>query len=211
MSLDVREVVLPLSDFSLSVSMSAGRHASALYGPSGSGKTSLLDTIAGLRRPEGGSIALNGRVLNADGTFVPPRARRIGYVPQEDSLFPHLTVRQNVEYGGTAIDGPTADVLEIGGLLDRKPATLSGGERKRVALARALLPRPELLLLDEPLAGIDLALRGRVLDHLSRVLATFTVTTLYVTHELEEAERLCETVFVMERGRIVQRRELRTI
>ena len=140
MTLIVRDLVLPLADFTLDVSMKTSRGATALYGPSGAGKTTLLELIAGIRRPRSGRIEMDGRVVCDDGVWIPPRHRRVGYVPQDDALFPHLSVRQNVFYGAASAEnaGDVIDVLEIETLFDRRVHRLSGGERKRVALARAL-------------------------------------------------------------------------
>jgi molybdate transport system ATP-binding protein len=210
MTLIVRDLVLPLADFTLDVSLKTSRGATALYGPSGAGKTTLLELIAGIRRPRSGRIEMDGRVVCDDGVWIPPRHRRVGYVPQDDALFPHLSVRQNVFYGaaGAENSGDVIDVLEIGTLFDRRVHRLSGGERKRVALARALLTRPDLLLLDEPLAGVDLALRDRVLEYLVRVRDELPVPTIYVTHHMQEVEAICEEIVVLERGRVVEQREL---
>jgi molybdate transport system ATP-binding protein len=214
MTLIVRDLVLPLADFTLDVSMKTSRGATALYGPSGAGKTTLLELIAGIRRPRSGRIEMDGRVVCDDGVWIPPRHRRVGYVPQDDALFPHLSVRQNVFYGaghgaaGSENAGDVIEVLEIGTLFDRRVQRLSGGERKRVALARALLTRPDLLLLDEPLAGVDLALRDRVLEYLVRVRDELPVPTIYVTHHMQEVEAICEEIVVLERGRVVEQREL---
>ncbi|MBV8517492.1 MAG: ATP-binding cassette domain-containing protein [Acidobacteria bacterium] len=212
MSIVLRDVVLPLAPFTLDVSFATTRRITALYGPSGAGKTSLLETIAGLRTPATGRIELNERVVfdAAQRVFVPPRARRVGYVPQDDALFPHLSVRQNVSYGATR-DGDddvfafahVVDVLELEPLLGRGVAHLSGGERKRVALARALLSRPEVLLLDEPLAGVDVVLRDRVLEYLVRVRDAFPIPMLYVTHQREEVAAICEELVLLDRGRVV--------
>ncbi len=204
MSLIIRDLVLPLAHFTLEVSVEMRARSTALYGPSGSGKTSLLELIAGLRRPVAGRIELNGRVVTDANVFVPPRLRRVGYVPQDDALFPHLSVRQNIFYGAKEKqhDG-IIDILEIGPLLDRGVKRLSGGERKRVALARALLSHPEVLLLDEPLTGVDIALRDRVLDYLVRIRDEVAIPTVYVTHQLDEVRVMCEEVVVMERGRVV--------
>ena len=208
MTLIVRDLVLPLADFTLDVSMRTSRGATALYGPSGAGKTTLLELIAGIRRPRSGRIEMDGRVVCDDGVWIPPRHRRVGYVPQDDALFPHLSVRQNVVYGAAVEEnaGDVIDVLEIGTLFDRRVHRLSGGERKRVALARALLTRPDLLLLDEPLAGVDLALRDRVLEYLVRVRDELPVPTIYVTHHMQEVEAICEEIVVLERGRVVEQR-----
>ncbi len=201
--IELRGIVLPLVPFTLEVSLAMRARTTALYGPSGAGKTSLLEVIAGLRAPASGRVLLDGR----DVTDVPPRLRRVGYVPQDDALFPHLSVRQNVFYGGG--DRPhVLEVLEIEPLLDRGVKRLSGGERKRVALARALLSDPEVLLLDEPLAGVGVELRTRVLDYLVRVRDEFPIPMLYVTHQREELETLCEEMVVLERGRVVEQRAL---
>jgi molybdate transport system ATP-binding protein len=208
MTLIVRDLVLPLAEFTLDVSVTLSRGATALYGPSGAGKTTLLELIAGIRRPRSGRIEMDGRVVCDDGVWIPPRHRHIGYVPQDDALFPHLSVRQNVFYGAADTENSedVIDVLEIGALFERRVHRLSGGERKRVALARALLTRPALLLLDEPLAGVDLALRDRVLEYLVRVRDELPVPTIYVTHHMQEVEAICEEIVVLERGRVVEQR-----
>ena len=200
----LRDLVLPLAEFPLEVSVELSARATAVYGPSGAGKTSLLETIAGLREPTSGSIELHGR----DVTLLPPRSRRVGYVPQDDALFPHLSVRQNIFYGARERGDDVLDVLEVRALLDRGVRNLSGGERKRVALARALVTRPDLLLLDEPLAGVDIALRDRVLDYLVRVRDQFPIPTIYVSHQMAEVEAICEEIVVLERGRVVEVRRI---
>ena len=206
MTVSLRGVVLPLAHFTLDVTVDMTRGATAIYGPSGSGKTSLIETIAGLRRPQSGTIVVNGRTLfdRTPGIDVPARDRRIGYVPQDDALFPHMSVRRNIAYSERAgSESAVVDVLEIGHILDRSIRDLSGGERKRVALARALLSKPELLLLDEPLAGVDVDLRNRVLDYLVRVHRDFPVPLLYVTHSRDEASVVCEDMVFLERGAVV--------
>ncbi|HEX6096334.1 MAG TPA: ATP-binding cassette domain-containing protein [Thermoanaerobaculia bacterium] len=205
MSVVVRDVVLPLADFTLEVSLDLHAHTTALYGPSGAGKTSLLEVIAGLRKPATGRIQLNGR----DVTRLPPRLRRVGYVPQDDALFPHMTVRQNIFYASRVDRHAVIDVLELGPALDRGVRQLSGGERKRVALARALLSDPEVLLLDEPLSGVDVALRDRVLQYLVRVRDEFPIPAVYVTHQMEEVEAICDELVVLDRGRVTERTALR--
>jgi len=201
-SVALRGVVLPLAHFTLEVSLDLRARTTALYGPSGAGKTSVLEVIAGLRKPRGGRVELHGR----DVTDLPPRLRRAGYVPQDDALFPHMSVRQNVFYAaqaGLPLPHHVLDVLEIGTLLDRRPKSLSGGERKRVALARALLSDPEVLLLDEPLSGVDVALRDRVLEYLVRVRDEFPIPMIYVTHQMAEVEAVCDEIVHLERGRVV--------
>jgi molybdate transport system ATP-binding protein len=204
MSLGIRELLLPLGEITLEVTLELDARTTALFGPSGAGKTTLLECIAGLRRPKRGRIELHGR----DVTDLPPRERGIGYVPQDDALFPHLSVRQNVFYGAREDGRDVIEVLEIAPLLERNVKRLSGGERKRVALARALLTKPALLLLDEPLAGVDLALRDRVLEYLVRVRDELAVPTVYVTHHMDEAEAICEEVVMLDRGRVTGRRRL---
>jgi len=204
MSVVLKDVVLPLADFALEVSVEMGARTTALYGRSGAGKTSLLEVIAGLRKPLRGEVSIHGRLVND----VPPRRRRVGYVPQDDALFPHLSVRQNITYGG-ALDRAVIGVLELAHLLDRGVKQLSGGERKRVALARALLSNPAVLLLDEPLSGVDAELRARVLEYLVRVRDEFPIPMIYVTHDVDEAAAICEEIVVLEMGRVVQQRALR--
>lgn len=213
MSVVLRDVVLPLAEFDLRVSVEMTAASTAIVGPSGAGKTSLIEVIAGLRLPSSGSVILNGRVVfeGAAGEgarrHTDPALRLVGYVPQDDALFPHLSVRGNILYGardgGLKLDRVTR-VLEIDTLLARGIGQLSGGERKRVALARALMTHPEILLLDEPLTGVDPALRKRVLDYLLRVRDEFPIPIIYVTHQQEEAAVLCSEVITIDRGRIVQ-------
>lgn len=180
----------------------------ALFGPSGAGKTTVLDAIAGLRTPASGSIVVGSRVLfdAAAGVSLPPHRRHVGYVAQEVALFPHMSVRRNVLYGrreGQRLSlEKVAAMLEIAPLLDRRVPDLSGGERQRVALARALLSAPELLLLDEPLAAVDVERRRRILPFLERVRDELTVPILYVTHDPGEAARLADHVVVLEEGRV---------
>lgn len=199
MTLTLERVTLPLAHFTLDVSFATNGVSTALYGPSGAGKTTILELIAGLRRPASGEIYLDGERL----VDRPARERRVGYVTQDDTLFPHLSVRSNVLYGATGSLDHVASVLEITHLLDRGVKHLSGGERKRVALARALLSEPKILLLDEPLAGVDTELRKRVLDYLVRVRQEFPIPIVYVTHEIEEAMTLCDEVVRIDRGRVV--------
>ncbi len=198
-------VELPLARFRLRVELKLGAGVTALMGPSGSGKTSLLEVLAGLRRGARGRIALGDVVWLDSRARVqrPPEARRVGYVPQDAGLFPHLTVRGNVHFGvppDNAAAETAIDTLEIRPLLDRYPLSLSGGERQRVALARALATRPRLLLLDEPLASLDAALRGRVLPYLTRIRDEWKVPCLYVTHNVGEALAIAEHLVLLRDG-----------
>jgi molybdate transport system ATP-binding protein len=184
----------------------------ALFGASGAGKSTILHAIAGLMRPERGRIVLQGETLldTAHGIFVPARARRIGVVFQDSRLFPHLSVHNNLLYGwrrsrrhaGTAnIDSITA-LLGLERLLDRRPGTLSGGERSRVALARALLMSPRALLLDEPLAALDAPRKAEILPYLERLVQETKIPMLYVSHALDEVARLADHMVVLSEGRV---------
>jgi molybdate transport system ATP-binding protein len=209
-SLAFERLRAPLGPFTLDVDAAATARVTAVFGASGAGKTSLLEIVAGLRRPSAGRVLLNGRVLDdaVARVHVPTRLRRVGYVPQDDTLFPHLSVAANLGYARAASPAAAsrvAGVLELGPLLPRRPAGLSGGERRRVALGRALLASPEILLLDEPLTGLDAPLKDRVLAHLRRVQDEFRVPTLYVSHAPDEVLTLADEVLVLERGRVVLR------
>lgn len=199
---------LPLARFTLEVEARFTSASVAIMGRSGSGKTSLLESLAGLRRGARGRLVVGGRVLldSEASVDVPPEARRMGYVPQDALLFPHLTVEQNIRYGvrkgGRSRVDEAVALLELGLLCSRYPATLSGGERQRVALARALATDPALLLLDEPLAALDVALKERVLPYLLRVRDEARVPMLYVTHQLSEARVLAREALLLEEGRV---------
>lgn len=210
MSVTLRDVVLPLAEFALEVDEELPARTTALCGPSGAGKTSLLEIIAGLRHPQRGTVRIGERTLfeATSHVDVAPRLRRVGYVPQDDALFPHLSARENVEYGARDDVGHIEDILEITSLGSRSVKKLSGGERKRVALARALVSDPEILLLDEPLAGVHAGLRGRVIEYLVRVRDEFAIPIILVTHDVAEAELLCEEIVMMDRGRIAARRRI---
>ena len=204
--LDVR---LPLAGFSLEVRARFESSAVAVLGPSGAGKTSLLESIAGLRKAAG-RIAIGGEtVLDSErSVHLPPERRRVGYVPQDSLLFPHLTAAENVRFAlanggsGAGVFEEAVSILEIRTLLDRYPATLSGGERQRVALARALASRPRLLLLDEPLAAVDVELKGRILPYLLRVRDEMRIPMLYVTHNAGEAVLLAREALLLREGRV---------
>jgi molybdate transport system ATP-binding protein len=190
-------------DFTLEARFSSGPGLTAITGPSGAGKTTLLNLIAGLLRPHGGDIRLDGVTL----TRLPAHRRRIGYVFQEARLFPHLSVGQNLRYGRlfTPTSAPTTlaeitDLLDIGPLLDRRPRDLSGGEKQRVAIGRALLAAPRLLLLDEPLAALDAARKAELLPYLARLRDQMRLPMLYVTHHPAELRGLAESWLRVEGG-----------
>jgi molybdate transport system ATP-binding protein len=201
---------LTLADFALTADVQLpGRGVTVLFGPSGSGKTLFLRTLAGLEHPRDGYIAINGEIWQDKNIFLPAHRRAVGYVFQESNLFPHLSVRRNLEFGwkraanaNNDIDA-TARLLGIEGLLTRDPSNLSGGERQRVAIARALLASPRLLLLDEPLASLDVARRREILPYLERLRAELHVPCVYVTHMPDELARLADHVVLLDRGTIV--------
>lgn len=182
----------------------------ALFGPSGSGKTTILSLIAGLLRPSTGTIRFRDQVFvdTAGNRFLPPERRRVGVLFQERRLFPHLTVRANIAYGarrrqGRMLIDPTVEALEIGDLLDRYPKTLSGGQQQRVALARAVASAPEILLLDEPLTGVEAPLRDRIAEYLRQIIDQLAVPTLLVTHHRELVDRLATRTITIDVGRVV--------
>ncbi|HEY0593162.1 MAG TPA: ATP-binding cassette domain-containing protein, partial [Thermoanaerobaculia bacterium] len=202
------DLELPTASFLLRVRAEMDAHVTAVVGPSGSGKTSLLESIAGLR-PARGRIAVNGEVfLDSDaGVDLPPERRRVGYVPQDGALFPHLTAGENVEFARKDRDllAHLAAVLDLEPLLARRPATLSGGEKQRVAIARALMARPRILLLDEPLAALDAPRKERIVRYLRRVRREIDVPMIYVTHHAIEALALADEALALEHGRVVAR------
>jgi molybdate transport system ATP-binding protein len=201
-----------LGDFALDAAFDSEGGLTALFGRSGAGKTSLVNAIAGLIRPEHGHIVLDGAVLTDTerGVFVPARRRRIGYVFQEGRLFPHLSVRQNLLYGRRFIrevsrPGEVEHVVELlglGDLLARRPANLSGGEKQRVAIGRALLSHPRLLVMDEPLASLDEARKAEILPYIERLRDETRVPIVYVSHQVAEVARLATTLVVLSEGRV---------
>ncbi len=200
------------SGFEIDLAFETTDLVTSLFGPSGSGKTSVLGMIAGLLRPDVGQIRLGSRWLDdtVAGIHLPPEHRHIGMVFQDHWLFPHMSVEANLRYGqkrqrtGRPIHFKrVVEVLELGDLLHRHPKNLSGGERQRVALGRALLSNPELLLMDEPLAALDEALKLRILAYLERVVGEWSIPTLFVSHGQAEVRRFAHRVIVMQRGRVV--------
>jgi len=181
----------------------------ALFGPSGCGKTTLVDLLAGLDMPDSGRIKLGERVLfdAQAGTALPPERRRIGYVFQDSRLFPHMSVRRNLQYGMPRRPRLTLDrvvtLLDIQKILDRRPAGLSGGEKQRVAIGRALLTNPDLLLMDEPLASLDPGLKGEILPFIGRLQRETGIPVVYVTHVMEEIVEIADTLVLMEHGRVL--------
>jgi molybdate transport system ATP-binding protein len=212
MKLELGNVRLPLSEFVLEVDAEITSERTCIFGPSGAGKTSLLEVIAGLRDARCDSIRFNDTTFDDSAQTLPVRQRKIGYAPQDDSLFPHFDVRRNLLYGrppeshnpAFSIEHVTR-FLEIESLLKRDVGKLSRGERQRVTIGRALLSEPQLLLLDEPLTGLDRELRETILDQLKKLPNEFNLPMLYVTHDRMEAIALCDEVLLIERGKITSR------
>jgi molybdate transport system ATP-binding protein len=211
MSLDV-DIDHKRGEFRLSARFVSQPGVTALFGRSGSGKTTLVDIVGGLIRPDRGRVVVDGETLvdTERGVFVPKHRRRIGYVFQDSRLFPHLSVRQNLLYGrwfagsgGAASDfGAVVELLGIGHLLERRPDSLSGGEKQRVAIGRALLAHPRLLLMDEPLASLDEQRRAEIVPYIERLRDHAGVPILYVSHSVAEVARLATTVVALAEGRV---------
>ena len=199
--------------FRLQAEFATDQLVTALCGPSGSGKTTILEMIAGLKRPQRGRIEVGRKVVldRQRQIMIPPERRRIGFVFQDRRLFPHLTVGGNLRFGQGPKDssGPgirfdrMVEVLDLGHLLTRYPRNLSGGEQQRVALGRALLIHPEFLLLDEPTAALDPPLRDRILDYVARVIEEWRIPTLIVSHVREAVLRLASRTILLQKGRVV--------
>jgi molybdate transport system ATP-binding protein len=199
--------------FTLDVTLDAPPGITMLFGASGSGKTTLLRCIAGLTRPDEGRIAIGDRVLfdATAGIDVPVQDRHVGYVFQQAALFPHMSVGENIGYGLNRLQAAErqtrvstiAESFRIAGILDRRPAQVSGGERQRAALARALVTEPSLLLLDEPLSALDHAIQSRIMDDLRRVNDTRRIPMIYVTHSHREVYTLGERVVAIDNGRVI--------
>jgi molybdate transport system ATP-binding protein len=201
-----------LGDFALDASFKSDSRVTAIFGPSGSGKTSVLNVIAGLLHPRRGRAAVDGVVLldTEAGIFLPPHRRRIGYVFQDGRLFPHLSVKSNLLYGRVfarperehALFEEVVDLLDLGSLLRRGTSALSGGEKQRVAIGRALLSSPQLLLLDEPLSSLDERRKQEVMPFLAKLRDEARMPIVYVSHVFSEIERLAGTVVLMDEGQV---------
>jgi molybdate transport system ATP-binding protein len=206
------DVSKQLGEFSVEACFASEGRVTGLFGASGAGKTSLVNMIAGLLRPDRGIIAIDTETLDdtAHRVHIPAHRRRIGYVFQDARLFPHLDVRENLDYGrrmNRLADDPAqrarvTDLLDIGGLLDRRPGRLSGGERQRVALGRALLAQPRLLLLDEPLGSLDEERKVEILPYLKRLRDEAGIPMVYVSHDPGEMRQLATDIVMLRRGRV---------
>ena len=204
------EIVARRGEFLLDVAFDSESTLTALFGPSGAGKTSVLDAIAGLLPASRGRVTIGGEVIydSLRGVDLSPHRRRVGYVFQDGRLFPHLDVRDNLLFGAARGGGgpgfdDVVEMLEIGGLLGRRPRDLSGGEQRRIGLARALLSAPRLMLLDEPLSGVEHGLRAQILGYLARVRDELQVPMIYVSHSLSELLQLTDLFVVMQQGRVI--------
>ena len=206
------DVQKQLGEFTLSAAFASEGRVTGLFGASGAGKTSLVNMIAGLLSPDRGTISIDDETLDdtEKGVHVPTWQRRIGYVFQDARLFPHLSVVQNLDYGrrmnGLPDDGAqrrrVTDLLDIGHLFNRRPGKLSGGERQRVALGRALLSKPRLLLLDEPLGALDEGRRAEILPYLVRLRDEARIPMVYVSHDAAEMRQLATQIVLLQRGRV---------
>ena len=206
------DVSKQLGEFQVETAFASDGPVTGLFGASGAGKTSLINMIAGLLRPDRGSIAIDGEVLDdtASRVHIPAHRRRIGYVFQDARLFPHLDVRENLDYGrrmNRRADDPVrrarvTGLLDIGGLLSRRPGQLSGGARQRVAFGRALLSKPRLLLLDEPLGALDEGRKLEILPYLVRLRDEAGIPMVYVSHDADEMRQLATQVVMLKRGRV---------
>ncbi len=211
------DIEMRRENFLLRAAFSSSRRITAIFGPSGAGKTSVVRAIAGFEEPGQGKISVNGQLLfdKKSGVNLPPRARRIGYVLQDANLFPHLSVRRNLDYSHWAgrrksqFDvGQVCDILGISQLLDRKPLTLSGGEKQRVAIGRAILSDPTVLLLDEPLSALDAKRKFEILPFLENVRDAFDIPMVYISHSVDEVTRLADYLVVLEEGGVCAKGEI---
>jgi len=206
------DVSKTLGEFTIEAAFASEGRVTGLFGTSGSGKTSLVNMIAGLLRPDRGVISVDGEALDDTSrhTHVPVHRRRIGYVFQDARLFPHLDVRKNLDYGrrmngltdDTTLWKRVTELLDIGHMLDRRPGKLSGGERQRVAIGRALLSQPKLLLMDEPLGSLDEERKEGILPYLVRMRDEAGVPMVYVSHDADEMRKLATQIAIIQRGRV---------
>ena len=216
MSFDI-DIVAQRGAFEIAASFRADPGITVLFGPSGAGKTSVLDLIAGILTPKRGRIAVDGQVLYDSSARVnlAPEKRRVGYIFQDARLFPHLSVHANLLYGYNLTpqgqrysrEGHIVDLLGIGHLLARAPASLSGGEQQRVAIGRAILASPRLLLMDEPLASLDEARKQEILPYIERLRSELKIPILYVTHLASEVDRRADVVVEIAAGRVTAQRK----
>lgn len=209
--LKLQDLRLKIEHLEISLSAELNQQITGIFGPSGAGKTTLLELVAGIKKPTHGSISIGSDVVtdSSTRTFVRPEHRRVGYVPQDLALFPHLTVRENLLYSTRGHHEPghyeeILATLEITQLLSRFPENLSGGEKQRVAIGRALMSSPRILLLDEPLANLDSALKSTLLELLRTVAARLSLPILYVTHDADELAALVEEVLIVQAGKLVR-------
>jgi molybdate transport system ATP-binding protein len=210
MRIRLEKVRLPLVHFSLKIDFDIEAHSVGVFGKSGAGKTSFLELIAGVRRAAEGTIQLDDRVLQSNGTFVPPRHRSIGYVPQDLAIFPHLNVRRNISYGNNRPNKKSSvareqviETLNLGKLLERRVHGLSGGEKQRVALARAILSGPAVILLDEPFAALDPQMRDTGLRLVRTLRTEFAIPFICVSHAYEDLSSSCEVLIEFSQGEVV--------
>jgi molybdate transport system ATP-binding protein len=213
--LSLRQVEVKLGAFRLAVDLELQPGCVGIFGPSGAGKTTLLELIAGLRRASAGQVSFDETVLADFGNrkWIPPHRRRIGYVPQDLALFPHLDVRGNILFGAPKSDASSqgasvealVQLLDLAPLLARRIGGLSGGERQRVAIARALAAKPRLLLLDEPLTGLDAERKENVLGYLRLLRQRWSVAMIYVSHQPDELAGLCDEIIVLRQGTVAAR------
>ncbi len=207
------DIAKRLGDFTIAAKFDSDGLVTGLFGNSGAGKTSIINMIAGLTTPDRGRISLDGDVLDdiSAGLHVPPHLRRIGYVFQESRLFPHLDVLQNLDYGrrmngldrDATAEARAVELLDIGHLLERRPAQLSGGERQRVALGRALLAKPRLLLLDEPLGSLDDERKAEILPYFVRLRDEAGVPMVFVSHDAGEMRQIATSIVMLKGGKII--------
>ncbi|MCF2906325.1 molybdenum ABC transporter ATP-binding protein [Octadecabacter sp. CECT 8868] len=193
------DIAKTFDGFTLDVAFDAPAGITAIFGPSGSGKTSVIRAVAGLLPCERAQVTLSGVEL----THLRPCMRKVGYVFQDARLFPHMTVQKNLRYGGSHDEEAVIAVLGLSALLDRSPATLSGGERQRVALGRALMSAPELLLMDEPLSALDAPRKAEVLPYIEALRDQTSIPILYVSHDMGEVARLARNIVVLNKGQVV--------